>query len=318
MQVNCINCGKEMDITLTRYNKSLTKEFCCSRECRSQYKINSNLNYNCDSCGKPIHIKPSHLNKSKTHCCSVECSASLKSKKYKGDNNPNYGNRKQLSPLWKGDKVIVDDYVYVYVGESHPFSVMNGRIREHRLLAEKYLMEDWQSVTINGNKYLSPQFEVHHVNHKKDDNRLENLMIVTKEEHMRIHQEDRHKQGIYRKLVPCPICGREFDKNDYYRLNNKKTCSDKCLSIYEEQKQVEQKISKTKNCPQCHKEFLPSNKNSVCCSMECSKKLRGVGSSIVGCGYCGKEFKIKNSRLKKSDKVYCCRECYTKDRNSTK
>lgn len=316
MVVICAICGADITITKTRYNKSKTKEFTCSRECRSKLTILNNLNCECEICGKKFHRKKSQLEKIKNPTCSTKCSARLKSKIYSGEGNPNFNNTGESNPLYKGERIYQrDGYILTWVGHDHPFA-RQGRIREHRLIAERELMEDWQSVEVNGVKYLSPEFEVHHINHKKDDNRVENLMIVTKDEHMRIHQEDRHKDGIYRVMKPCPICGEEFDVNDYYRLNNKKTCSDKCLQIYEERNKVQ--LKQERRCLACDKR-LPSATNQKTCSLECSYKLRGLSpKQEVKCESCGKLFKAKPSRINKVKKLFCSRECYYSFKRNSK
>ena len=47
---------------------------------------------------------------------------------------------------------------------------------EHRLVMEKYL-----------NRFLNKNEIVHHVNGDPIDNRIENLQVVTKSEHVKIH-----------------------------------------------------------------------------------------------------------------------------------
>ena len=50
---------------------------------------------------------------------------------------------------------------------------------EHRLVIEKAI-----------NRYLEPYEEVHHINYNKLDNRLENLMVLTRTEHRKLHLKD--------------------------------------------------------------------------------------------------------------------------------
>ena len=72
------------------------------------------------------------------------------------------------SRLWKGGRYIVNGYVYL--------SNSGREVREHRHIMEIEL----------GRKLKSSEI-VHHINHNKLDNRLENLMVVTRAEHVRLH-----------------------------------------------------------------------------------------------------------------------------------
>lgn len=70
---------------------------------------------------------------------------------------------------------------------SHPFATKSGYIREHRLIAEYYLLTEENSVLINNKKYLSPKFEVHHKDLNKLNNNKDNLQVLTKSEHQKLH-----------------------------------------------------------------------------------------------------------------------------------
>lgn len=81
------------------------------------------------------------------------------------------------NPAWKGGRFKVEStgYVFCYV-PGHPFAV-NNRVQEHRLVMEKVL-----------GRYLSPDEVVHHLNQVRDDNRPENLAVLSNEEHSAIHR----------------------------------------------------------------------------------------------------------------------------------
>lgn len=107
-----------------------------------------------------------------------------------GANNPNYGNRGLLNPISNKDgRMIKNGYVWIKV-EQHPFSTEGGWVREHRVIAENNLeLKDENSVIVNGKRYLSPDYDVHHINMDKKDNTPENLMILTRSEHKSLHHK---------------------------------------------------------------------------------------------------------------------------------
>ena len=70
---------------------------------------------------------------------------------------------------------------------SHPLATKDGYIREHRLIAEQYLLTNENSIEIDGQKYLSPKYEVHHKDLNKLNNDPNNLEILTKSEHQKKH-----------------------------------------------------------------------------------------------------------------------------------
>ena len=152
----CKNCGKE----LISYNSKLGKY--CSNKCSVEYKkYNYEPNCKCPICNCNFYIKPSHIKKFNTVTCSKECSIQLRSYRMSGSGNHQYGLKGYENASSIGYKTIHHGYCYI-LEPSHPFSDKNGRIREHRFLAEKYLMKENQSVLIDGMMYLNRNIEVHH------------------------------------------------------------------------------------------------------------------------------------------------------------
>jgi len=77
--------------------------------------------------------------------------------------------------MWNGGIQIEKGYINIKCPKDFPFNAMittNGYIREHRLVMSKYLGRELQSNEI-----------IHHLNGKRDDNRLENLVLTTWHEH---------------------------------------------------------------------------------------------------------------------------------------
>lgn len=178
----CICCGEEFEQSIN--GKSLV---CGKDHCQSWYrKWFNEPNTVCPVCGSEFYVKPSGK-LDNGNCCCYECSYSLRSQRYSGEGNHQYGLRGRDNPSYKGEKIVSHGYIRIYVGNDHPFADERGRILEHRLVAERYLMEDKHKVYINGEAYLSPEYHVHHINEIKTDNRPENLQIVTKSEHTTIH-----------------------------------------------------------------------------------------------------------------------------------
>ena len=131
----------------------------CSPKCfgRARRKIKY-----CKVCGKLLTQKQRH-----NRFCSVKCSGKWISENQWGDKNPN----------WHEGRTEKDGYILLRKD--------NQYILEHRLVMEDFLKR----------KLKSYEF-VHHINGIRDDNRVENLIIVLNEKH-------------YGRII-CPFCEKEF------------------------------------------------------------------------------------------------------------
>lgn len=91
--------------------------------------------------------------------------------------------RGERASHWKGGRH-TDRKGYIYVrATEHPCANAMGYVFEHRLVMEQVL-----------GRLLTPDEVVHHINEVRDDNRPENLQVMTHVEHMRLHAELRRAQ----------------------------------------------------------------------------------------------------------------------------
>jgi hypothetical protein len=198
VKVNCLNCGREFNIYPSTLKWHKTK--CCSFKCRNKYH---HKEITCKQCGKTFQV----IKSSKRQFCSLKCSCAY---------HINFRN-----PTWKGGRFTQKHgYIMVYIG--------NGKYRfEHDLIMEKYL-----------GRSLDKNERCHHKNAIRNDNRIENLELVTISEHTSKYHPQK-KDTTKWKEVRCLNCKNLFQKR-IIRIKYRPThfCSHKC---YEEHRRSQEK-----------------------------------------------------------------------------
>lgn len=112
--------------------------------------------FECPQCGK--HVEKIRKDGLKQQYCSHKC----------------YAINRERRGAYK-DFVIISGYKYIQCPD-HPNSTKKGYVAEHRLIAENMI-----------GRYLNQDEDIHHLNFNKLDNRPENIVILTKSEHSKLH-----------------------------------------------------------------------------------------------------------------------------------
>ena len=105
----------------------------------------------------------------------------------------------------------------------HPNAGTQGHVYEHRYLAEKFL-----------GRYLTKDEIVHHKDGNKLNNSLDNLEVLSKYEHQRVHAEERALEECGNSsYMRCPYC-KEYDNPDnmYVRKTQYQAWHRECAAAY--------------------------------------------------------------------------------------
>ncbi|MEK9207765.1 MAG: hypothetical protein AAB922_04735 [Patescibacteria group bacterium] len=181
----------------------------CSKKCYAINKKASGLfkkgEYReCGICKKEIYVQQWQIARGHGKFCSAQCRHIHLSKIFKGES----------SYAWKGGQYI-DSHGYVYLrAEGHP-RVANNYVKRAVLVLENKI-----------ERYLSPGEISHHVNGVKNDDRPENLEVMTRDAHNKYHAS-LIKGFDSRVNVSCEHCGLIFKDRI---TSNRRFCSHSCTA----------------------------------------------------------------------------------------
>lgn len=201
----CEWCGKEFSATPQRLKN---KHHCCSKRCMALFNQNVRnntdgyLNCTCSICGKKFHIKKYHLDRYNTHTCSKDCTKTMQRLRMVGSKNHQYGIRGEDNASFCGGRRLSNYGYWLIYSPTHPFCNSDGYVFEHRLVAEKYLLTDDNSVIIDGVRYLKPEYIVHHKDENRKNNDVSNLEVMLKGIHSSYHAKLYYER---RKSEQCSI-----------------------------------------------------------------------------------------------------------------
>lgn len=271
VQKVCAVCGKGFSVVKSREFTATV----CSRECKGKVSAAkysaARIKRNCLHCGVEIEVVPKKANINGKYC-SVDCknkAATIKPRSGKATENQK-------------------ENFYGYISEKakdHFFAV-DGYVLKHRLVVEKRMREEVPDhkflVEIDGVKYLRREIDVHHIDHDKTNNSLDNLVACTAAAHNAIHDNCHVLEGeIYPDLA-------WIEKRTHRGI--------KC------------------ECQTCSKEFYVPQRtikmgSGKFCSVKC--KAESQRNSVkVACQTCGNTFTAWASTLKLGHGKFCSNACY--------
>ena len=187
VEKSCRWCGRTYSVPRCRE----WRDHCCSGECNKKYRAaeaerkKSERARLCKSCGNEFIPRKYQIDLGQGRLCSNKCSLieihksgvahtdeACKKRKESLIESGVYDRapRGEDHPQWK-EKVESGGYWLIHTED--------GKRLEHRVLMERHI-----------GRRLTAEEVIHHVNGDKKENRIENLMIMTRAEHMDEHRDE--------------------------------------------------------------------------------------------------------------------------------
>lgn len=194
-----------------------------------------------------------------------------------------------------------------------------------------------RDVWVYHNGPIPKGYVIHHIDLNKANNKVENLQMMSKQEHNRLHrtkyqdtdvlfawtktsegreafkaalEAGRNKKGIYRARNTCKQCGKEYVAEAGKRINQS-FCSSLCRSEYRSYRKLH---SKDRTCVVCGTEFL-GGRTSKYCSLACRHtQMYSTNANVTAyCTQCGKVF----FSTPYTNQKFCSKECHKEYRKIT-
>lgn len=193
----------------------------------------------------------------------------------------------------------------IIIMDGFKFTLVNGKKYHYNSTLRKYLH---QYVWEKENGAIPEGYEIHHIDRNTTNNNIENLQLVTKEEHHEIHK----------------ILSWDEDRREWARKNLELNARPKASEWHGSEEGLEwhkkqynrckEKLHKkeTFKCECCGKKFEgTANGVNRFCSNKCKSKFRrdsGIDDEYRICKVCGKKFKTNKYSKAKT----CSRSCANK------
>jgi hypothetical protein len=176
------------------------------------------------------------------------------------------------------------------------YYLSSSKIEGHRKRLHRYIWEYYNGKIPKG-------YNIHHKDHNKDNNELDNLELLSASEHKKIHAKElteeqiqKFKNNLEKKARPkaiewhksqkgkewhkkqykislgamkkekfiCEYCGKEYET---YKNGKNKFCSEKCMSAYRRKSGVD---NIQRNCIVCNKPFTCNKYSKITKCIDCT------------------------------------------------
>lgn len=180
---------------------------------------------------------------------------------------------------------------------------LNSKLRKrlHRLVWESH------------NGEIPNGKDVHHKDHDKNNNEIENLCLITRNKHASLHGKERAKQQEWIEWATKNLKENAIPKaSEWHRSEEGRSWHKK---HYQEYKHLFHKTEKYK-CEFCGESFETQKGNNRFCSNKCKSAWRrktGVDNEVRSCEYCKQQFEVNKYEKTR----FCSRSCTMRARHKS-